>query len=67
MAERVGTVFIAADPDADGVMVLFHGYWDGGDSVLEQMPVTPTGGAWHPELCSLLSSGAGLRLLHRAR
>jgi hypothetical protein len=40
MAERIGTVFIAADADPEGVTVMFHGYWDGGESVLEQMPET---------------------------
>ena len=40
MAERIRTVFIAADPDPEGVTVMFHGYWDSGESVLEQMPET---------------------------
>jgi len=40
MAERIGTVFIAADPDSEGLKVMFHGYWDSGESVLEQMPET---------------------------
>lgn len=40
MAERIGTVFIAAAAARDGSTVMFHGYWDGGDSAREQMPQT---------------------------
>ena len=40
MADRIGIAWIAADTDANGMRVMFHGYWDGGRSVLEQMPET---------------------------
>ena len=33
-----GIVWIAGDASANGLTVAFSGYWDGGASVLEQMP-----------------------------
>ena len=39
MAERIGTVFIAADADPQSLSVVFHGYWDSGRSVLEDRSV----------------------------
>jgi len=38
MTER-GIVWIAADPNPSGPSIQFSGYWDGGTSVLEQMPI----------------------------